>query len=96
MGPIAIEFGTQTYVKALDDGMVTIGPPHDENDPPSAEEIFTGICVSDNKIAIKSGYGKYLKIGANNELIGRSDAIGPPEQFELIFQVNSIVPCSHP
>jgi len=73
-------------VKSLDDGQTTLGLPHDENDPPSPEEIFTGICVTENKIAIKSGYGKYLKIESNGDLIGRSDAIGPTEQFELIFQ----------
>jgi len=85
-GPIAIEFGKQTYIKSLDDGQHILGPPHDETDIPSPEEIFTGICVAENKIAIKSGYGKYLRVESNGDLIGRSDAIGSPEQFELVFQ----------
>jgi len=85
-GPIAFEFGNQTYVKAKDDGMISIGLPHDENDPPEPEEIFTGIVIGENKIAIKSGYGKYVKVDPSGELVGRSEAIGPPEQFELIFQ----------
>ena len=29
-GSIAIEFGNQTYVKALDNGLFTLGAPHDE------------------------------------------------------------------
>jgi len=84
-GAIAFEFGTQTYMRSLDDGTFTLGPPHDEADAPSPEEIFTAIRINDDKIAIKSGYGKYLRIDKNNELIGRSDAVGPSEQFEPIF-----------
>lgn len=29
-GPVAIEFGSQTYVTAMDNGLFTLGPPHDE------------------------------------------------------------------
>ena len=29
-GSIAIEFGNQTYVTALDNGLFTLGPPHKE------------------------------------------------------------------
>lgn len=29
-GSIAIEFGNQTYVKALDNGLFTLGAPHSE------------------------------------------------------------------
>lgn len=28
-GSIAIEFGNQTYIKALDNGLFTLGAPHD-------------------------------------------------------------------
>jgi protein FRG1 len=49
-------------MKSLDDGLFTLGAPHDEGDPPSPEEIFTAIRINDDKIAIKSGYGKYLRI----------------------------------
>lgn len=29
-GPVALEFGTQTYVTAMDNGLFTLGPPHNE------------------------------------------------------------------
>lgn len=29
-GPIALEFGTQTYVTAMDNGLFTLGSPHNE------------------------------------------------------------------
>lgn len=29
-GPVALEFGSQTYVTAMDNGLFTLGPPHDE------------------------------------------------------------------
>lgn len=29
-GPIALEFGSQTYVTAMDNGLFTLGPPHNE------------------------------------------------------------------
>lgn len=89
-GPIAIEFGKQTYVKALDTGLFTLGAPHDEGDPPAPEEILTAIQINDNKIAFKSGYGKYLKVEKDGVVTGRSEAIGATEQWEPIFQDNKM------
>ncbi|XP_054329853.1 protein FRG1B-like [Pongo pygmaeus] len=37
------------------------------------------------RIALKSGYGKYVGIHSDG-LVGRSDAIGPREQWEPVFQ----------
>lgn len=59
-GQVAIEFGERCYVKCLDDGTFTLGAPHDEGEGPAPEEIFTAIKINDEKIALKSGYGKYL------------------------------------
>ena len=44
------------------------------------------IKINENKIAFKSGYNKYLKVNGSGELQGVSDAVGPMEQFEPIFQ----------
>lgn len=38
------------------------------------------------RIALKSGYGKYLGINSDGLVVGRSDAIGPREQWEPVFQ----------
>ncbi|KAK4882407.1 hypothetical protein RN001_005726 [Aquatica leii] len=85
-GPIAIEFGEQTYIKALDNGLFTLGAPHDQGDSPAPEEILTAVPISERKVALKSGYGKYLKVEKNGIVTGRSDAIGAMEQWEPVFQ----------
>lgn len=89
-GPVALEFGSQTYVTAMDNGLFTLGPPHDEGDGPLPEEILTAIIVNETRIALKSGYGKYLGVDKDGTIVGRSDAIGPLEQFEPIFQDNKL------
>uniref|UniRef100_A0A2I3GDH6 Protein FRG1 n=1 Tax=Nomascus leucogenys TaxID=61853 RepID=A0A2I3GDH6_NOMLE len=74
-GTIAIEMDEGTYIHALDNGLFTLGAPHKEVDEgPSPPEI-----------TLKSGYGQYLGINSD-ELVGRSDAIGPREQWERVFQ----------
>ncbi|XP_043462738.1 protein FRG1 homolog [Leptopilina heterotoma] len=85
-GTVAIEFKNQTYIKALDNGLFTLGIPHDEGDGPSPEEILIAIPVNETKIALKSGYGKYLGVDKNGVVVGRSDAVGTLEQWEPIFQ----------
>ena len=52
-------------------------------DPP---QIFTLVKVSDNKIAIKSGFGRYVSCGTTGELVGRAEAIGPRELWETVFE----------
>lgn len=85
-GTLAIEFGDRCYIKALDNGLFVLGPPHDEGDQPSPEEIFTAFPIGDTKLTLKSGYGKYLGIDRNGTVVGRSDAVSPLEQFEPVFQ----------
>ena len=88
-GTVAIQYGKQTYVKALDNGLFTLGAPHDEGEGPSPEEILTAFPVNETKVALKSGYGKYLGVDQKGMVIGRSDAVGAMEQWEPIFQVCS-------
>ncbi|MGH0132236.1 UNVERIFIED_CONTAM: hypothetical protein FKN15_077757 [Acipenser sinensis] len=71
-------FKQSTTSRSLDDE----GP-----DPP---EQFTAIKLSDTRIALKSGYGKYLGINSDGLVIGRSDAIGSREQWEPVFQDGKI------
>ncbi|XP_066603962.1 protein FRG1 homolog [Prorops nasuta] len=85
-GAVAIEFGLQTYMKALDNGLFTLGAPHNEGEGPSPEEILTAFPTGENKIALKSGYGKYLGVDKKGIVLGRSDAVGAVEQWEPIFQ----------
>ena len=53
---------------------------------PDPVEIFTAVRVNDTKVALKSGYDKYLAIETNGRIVARSDAIGGREQFEPVFQ----------
>lgn len=91
-GTVAIEFGKRTYIKSLDNGLFTLGAPHDEGDGPAPEEIFTAIAINERHIAFKSGYGRYLKVEKDGIITGRSEAVGGLEQFEPVFQVESLLP----
>ena len=57
---------------------------------PDPIEILTAVRIGDTKIALKSGYDKYLSVEANGKVTGRSDAIGGREQWEPVFQEVSI------
>lgn len=85
---VAIQFGKQAYVKSMDNGLFTLGAPHDEGDGPAPEEIFTAIQINERHVAFKSGYGKYLKVEKDGVITGRSEAVGGMEQFEPVFQVS--------
>ncbi|XP_053559875.1 protein FRG1 [Bombina bombina] len=85
-GSMAIEMGKGTYIQALDNGLFTIGAPHKDDDGPSPPEQFTAIKLTDSRIALKSGYGKYIGINSDGLVIGRADAIGSREQWEPVFQ----------
>lgn len=54
---------------------------------PSPEEVLTGIVVNENKVAFKSGYGKYLSVDIHGNVTARADAIGVLQQWEPVFQV---------
>lgn len=85
-GQVAIEIGSRSYLTALDNGLFTVGPPHREGEAPNPEEILTAMQLGDDKIALKSGYGKFLSVDKKNVVSGRADAIGPREQWEPVFQ----------
>lgn len=65
---------------------VTIPSFLSSGDAPDATEILTAITLGDSKIALKSGYGKYLSIDPEGRVTGKSDAIGSREQWEPVFQ----------
>uniref|UniRef100_A0A8C9GNI1 Protein FRG1 n=1 Tax=Piliocolobus tephrosceles TaxID=591936 RepID=A0A8C9GNI1_9PRIM len=86
-GTIAIEMDKGTYIHALDDGLFTLGAPYKEVDEgPSPPEQLMSVKLSDSRISLKSDYGKYLGINSDGLVVGLSDAIGPREQWESVFQ----------
>ena len=44
------------------------------------------VTLSDTKIAIKSGYGRYLGVDTAGEVVGKAEAVGPREQWEPVFE----------
>nr|XP_054329601.1 protein FRG1B-like isoform X2 [Pongo pygmaeus] len=60
------------------------------NEGPSPPELFMAVKLSDSRIALKSGYGKYLGINSDGLVVERSDAIEPREQWEPVFQNGKI------
>lgn len=85
-GIIAIEMIDNCYIKALDTGLFILGAPHKHGEGPDPEEMFTVVPVNDTRLALKSGYGKFLGVGTADRMVGRADAVGPREQWEPIFQ----------
>ncbi|KAM4603485.1 protein FRG1 [Polymixia lowei] len=85
-GTVAIEMQNNAYIHAMDTGLFTLGAPHKDDEGPDPPEQFTAIKVSDSRVALKSGYGKYLGINSDGLVVGRSDAIGSREQWEPVFE----------
>lgn len=85
-GTVAIEMQNNSYVHAMDNGLFTLGAPHKDDEGPDPPEQFTAVKLSDSRIALKSGYGKYLGINSDDLVVGRSDAIGAREQWEPVFE----------
>ncbi|XP_071756630.1 protein FRG1 [Centroberyx gerrardi] len=85
-GTVAVEMQNNSYIHALDTGLFTLGAPHKDDEGPDPPEQFTAIKLSDSRIALKSGYGKYFGINSDGLVVGRSDAIGAREQWEPVFQ----------
>ena len=42
-GPLAIQFPTGCYMKAMDNGKFVLGPPHGDGEPPAPEEILMAL-----------------------------------------------------
>ena len=49
---------------------------------PTLKLLFSLSKISDTKISLKSGYGKFLGVDKSGIVTGRVEAITPLEQFE--------------
>lgn len=88
IGPVAIEFGNNRYVKALDNGRFILGDEHPTGEGPHPQEIFTAIVAGVNKVSFKSGYNKYIRVESDGMVTGRLEAIGAMEKWEPVFEDN--------
>jgi protein FRG1 len=48
---------------------------------------LTAIAVDDHRIALKSGYGKFVSVERDDRVTGTAEAIGAREYWEPVFQV---------
>ncbi|XP_022079542.1 protein FRG1-like [Acanthaster planci] len=86
-GDVVIEMAPNAYIFAQDTGLFTLGAPHtNSQEGPAPPEQLTAIRLSDTKIALKTGFDKYISVDYDRRVVGRSDAIGPREQWEPVFQ----------
>ncbi|XP_071787245.1 protein FRG1-like [Asterias amurensis] len=86
-GDVVIEMAPNAFIFAQDTGMFTLGAPHtNSQEGPAPPEQLTAIRLSDTKIALKTGFDKYISVDYEKRVIGRSDAIGPREQWEPVFE----------
>ncbi|CAB3401529.1 unnamed protein product [Caenorhabditis bovis] len=75
------------YIAALDNGKFTVGGPHKDGEGPNPEEIFALVKTpDDSKISLKTGYGKYVGVDSEYQLVAVAEAIGAREQFLVVFQ----------
>ncbi|EDO44060.1 predicted protein [Nematostella vectensis] len=90
-GNIALQTWRGSYVEALNNGLFTAGEPREDGvNSPAPVEVFTAVPVSEVKLAIKSGYGKYMSVNTMGDITGRAEAIGPQEQLELLFDGDKV------
>lgn len=59
-------------------------------DAPDPEEVLLAIRINETKIALKSGFEKYLRVDKDGVVRGIADAVGSMEQWEPIFEVTTI------
>lgn len=88
---VAFECGdfSKCFLYSQDNGKFKIGSVHEGNSPPNPEEIFTIIKAPDDcAFSIKTGYGRYIGVNINNELVATAEAISERERFEIISEDN--------
>ncbi|CAD5112832.1 DgyrCDS2043 [Dimorphilus gyrociliatus] len=88
VGNVALEFHVKSmsYAEAQDNGLFKLGYQTDSGEEPKEEGILTAMKIGETKIALKSGFGKYLGLEKTGIVSARADAIGRNEQWEPVFQ----------
>lgn len=91
------EVCTGGYLLALDTGYFSVGEPKQDEEQPEPGEVFTVVRVSENKIALKTGYGRFVSVNSAGELTGRAEAMGPRETWDPVFEEGKLAlsACTH-
>ncbi|CAI7996118.1 Protein FRG1 [Geodia barretti] len=86
---------TGGYVQALDTGEFRVGEPREDGEGPHAGEVFSLVRVGEtDRVAIKTAYGRYVSVAISGDLAGRTEAMGPREQWELVFEEGKVALCA--
>eukprot|EP01134_Creolimax_fragrantissima_P007273 CFRG7273T1 len=89
IGPVILQFNTTgRYLFATETAKLVLGAmtdPTDTNGPDPAE-IFTVVQLGDNKVALKSGYDRYIGTNTHGKLTGYAEAVGQLETWEFIME----------
>lgn len=85
---------TGRNILALDTGYFTVGEDVAEGAQPGPAEVFTVVHMSENKIALKTGYGLYVSVNSAGELTGQAEAIGLREMWDPVFEDVSNSSCN--
>uniref|UniRef100_A0A915PMK3 Uncharacterized protein n=1 Tax=Setaria digitata TaxID=48799 RepID=A0A915PMK3_9BILA len=76
-----------TYLAAVDNGRFITGGPHLAGEGPNPEEVLTLIKTPDDVlISMKTGFGKYVGVDSEGNLIATADAVGTRERMIVVFQ----------
>lgn len=85
-GCVAIRWSDGRFVGARNSGAVELWTSEDDPAPEPAQ-MFTLLRASDNQLAIKTGYGKFISPeGVDCKLRAVTEAVGLLEQWQPVFQ----------
>eukprot|EP01147_Barroeca_monosierra_P010876 gene10876-2951_t len=85
-GNVIIESESGRYLIALDNGSISVSDTTEQSEGPDVQEIMTIIHVSENRIAIKTPFNRFLSVEQETgHVTGLKEAIGPLELWQPIF-----------
>ncbi|XP_003740289.1 protein FRG1 homolog [Galendromus occidentalis] len=85
-GTIAVRWSDGRFIGAKDNGSLELWVSEDAPNPEPAQ-MFTVIRPNETQIALKTGYGKFISVdNIQCKLEALTEAIGPLEHFEPVFQ----------
>ncbi|EGD80546.1 hypothetical protein PTSG_01137 [Salpingoeca rosetta] len=91
-GNVIMESESGKYVIALDNGTVSVGESTKNSEGPDVQEILTIMCVSDNRVAIKTPFNRFLSVESESgDVTGLKEAIGALELWQPIFDDEGLV-----
>jgi hypothetical protein len=93
VGTVFFETEHGGFLSAFDDGTIGQVPPpeardNEDGEPvnPNPEDLFSIVRVSDNRIAIKSAFGRYISCDDMGTVSARMEAMGSRELWQPLWR----------